>query len=366
MKNKHLFRLILTFSISFLAAAQSAIFAQTTTDFSKNIVQKLNTWANLPDEKVYLNFDKAYYSVGEKIWFNGFLADAITHLPDTISQTLYVEISYLETNKIIEKQTLQIVNSRVWGGFFTEKWAAGTYLIRAYTNWMRNAPDDFYFQKKIELLATAETPPQYLAEKKAKFDVQFFPEGGNLVVNLPCNVAFKALDVSTGKGVKVMGKIVNDSGDSLAKIQDDFSGIGRFSLKPVLGKKYLAQLTFPDGSQQNFDLPTAQNEGMALTLDNSRPEQPIRAFVYLNSLSEKMPTAFFALAHVRGQSVFATKIDVTNKDLKTFRFNIPRENLASVEGVVCLTVFDDKGMPLCERLFFHENPNTTRAFFSGE
>jgi hypothetical protein len=326
---------------------------QVTTDFSLKTLKNLKDWSSLTQEKAYLSFDKPYYLQGETMRFQAFLVDAVSHGVDSISAVLYVELLDATTNKLMDVQNLKIEKSRTHGVFETAKFPAGEYLIHAYTRWMQNAPTDFNFYKKIAILDAQATPSVFEA-KNGKSALQFFPEGGNLVDDLPSVVGFKAVNES-GKSVSIKGIVFNEKGDSIVAFQDDKLGMGRFSIKPLKSMKYIAKIKSEDGSVQEFNLPQVQPNGIVLTLDNSKEDLPIRIFAYLNMPYEQMPSSFFMLAHVRGRAVFANKVSVTDKNMRTFKTVIPREKLTDVEGIVTFTVFDDKGIPLCERLFFHQN-----------
>lgn len=43
-------------------------------------------------EKLYLHLDKPYYGAGERIWFSGYLLDAVTHTDECLSNFIYVEL----------------------------------------------------------------------------------------------------------------------------------------------------------------------------------------------------------------------------------------------------------------------------------
>lgn len=45
-----------------------------------------------PQEKIHLHMDKSHYVSGEKIWFRIYLVDAFSHLPETASRYVYVEL----------------------------------------------------------------------------------------------------------------------------------------------------------------------------------------------------------------------------------------------------------------------------------
>ena len=61
----------------------------------------------------------------------------------------------------------------------------GEYTLRGYTNWMRNANVNFFFQKNIPIANTLDRPDTLELKKKDisknDFSVSFFPEGGHLL-----------------------------------------------------------------------------------------------------------------------------------------------------------------------------------------
>lgn len=334
----------LLFVYAFLTTFSTSIAAQTKSNIAASLMGKA---LSLPQEKVYLSFDKPFYAVGETMWFKAFLADATTHETDTISAVLYVDFIEEASNRLIAQQKLKISESSAFGSFPTEGSKSGRLLVRAYTNWMRNVPADFHFNTVIQLLDVNKSS-NITPSKPVINNLQFFPEGGNLVDGLPCNVAFKATD-DVGKGIAIKGIITDETGATVATLTDDFNGMGRFTFKPEIGKKYGAKV---ETSSKTFDLPQVLPNGLSLTIDNSKVDMPIRLFAYLNYTPEKMPNSFTILAHQRGKVGFANQVLVKDKaTFKTFKGTIPRTNFEE-EGIVTITIFDDAGMPIAERLVF--------------
>jgi hypothetical protein len=333
--------------LALLSVFSKAVIAQTEPTFSSKLLGKSLT---LPQEKAYLSFDKPYYAVGETMWFKAFMADAMTHATDTISSVLYVDFIDEASNRLISQQKLKISDGTASGSFNTEGSQSGRLLVRAYTRWMRNLATDFHFNKVIQIFDPTKSAAK-IEIKPVVENFQFFPEGGELIEGLPCNIAFKATDFA-GKGMGVKGTIVDEKGETVANFADDFNGMGRFTLKPEAGKKYSAKV---ETLSKTFDLPTVSTSGLALTIDNSKPDLPIRLFAYLNYSAEKMPNSFTILAHQRGKVAFANQVLVKDKaNFKTFKGVIPRANFDE-EGIVTITIFDDKGTPIAERLVFVEN-----------
>ncbi len=340
--------------LAFSIASSSFLNAQTDSNTIRKIISQLDNFTKLNQEKVYLSFDKPYYAAGETMWFKAFLADAMSHATDSISAVLYVDMTEEATGRLVAQRKLKIEGSTSYGSIELpseqgKNALKGLYNIHAYTQWMGNLPTDFHFNKSIYIFSLNEKSVAPV-DKNTVANVKFFPEGGDLIEDLPCNMAFKAVN-EQGKGMKVKGIIRNEKGDSVTTFQDDFKGMGRCSFKPQKGGKYTAHM---EGMTKTFPLPTVKSNGMSLFIDNLKPDLPVRLFAYLNMAEGNLPSAFYVVVHQRGKIAFASQIPVTDKNFKTFRLNIPRDKFIG-EGIAAITVFDDKGKPLSERLIFVEN-----------
>ncbi|MDD4967870.1 MAG: TonB-dependent receptor plug domain-containing protein [Paludibacter sp.] len=119
-------------------------------DFPQLITERFSRqWVGMPQEKVYLQTDKPYYSAGEDIWFKGYLVNATTLEPTAFSQFVYVElISKLDSvfyRIKIKKDSLGFAGHIK----LKPEVPTGYYSLRAYTYWMQNTPDAFFFSKNI-------------------------------------------------------------------------------------------------------------------------------------------------------------------------------------------------------------------------
>ena len=96
-----------------------------------------------------------------------------------------------------------------------------------------------------------------------KMDVQFFPEGGDLVAGLDQRIAFKALN-EFGKPADVEGLITNSNGVIVSNFKSYHQGMGAFNFQPLKGEKYTAKITQPKNIQGEFELPKALPNGNTL------------------------------------------------------------------------------------------------------
>ncbi|PKK36412.1 hypothetical protein BWI96_11160 [Siphonobacter sp. SORGH_AS_0500] len=303
-----------------------------------------------PQEKVYLHCDRSYYALGESIWFKGYLFDASSHQSDTVSKVLYVDLINATEGKILLQKRLLPQGGTAEGDFYlADTLREGVYQLRAYTNWMRNFDEDFFFTKEFRVYQPSVTDRPAVQINRT-VSLTFFPEGGTLVDDIESRVAFNAVD-ALGQGVDVEGVILENDRDTITVFQSEHLGMGRISLQPKPGKTYTAVLK---DTQQRIPLPAAQPEGHVLIVDNLSNKEFIRIFVF-NQLPKSSPKPLYVLAQMRGE-VMATAKGNTEKSM--FVANIPR-NKFSEGGIVHLTLFDEKGEPLAERLVYLNNPGNS-------
>ena len=92
-------------------------------------------------------------------------------------------------------------------------------------------------------------------------DIQFLPEGGNLVPGTPQIVAFKAVQ-SNGYPAEVRGAILNSAGDTVARFSSEHDGMGIFLLTPQSAETYRA-VTFCDTLSVSTPLPSIHENACA-------------------------------------------------------------------------------------------------------
>ncbi|WP_262246580.1 carboxypeptidase-like regulatory domain-containing protein [Parapedobacter soli] len=181
-------------------------------------------------------------------------------------------------------------------------------------------------------------------------DVQFFPEGGDLLAGVAKKVAFKAVG-NDGRGLSVTGSIVDQGGNEVAKIGDSHFGMGYFMLTPEAGNSYMAKLSFENGQSREYPLPAVAGQGINVTVLKSDTAQLQLAIVadnrYFNSNKGK---AFYLIAQSNGILCYAAQALLRNEAILV---NLPKDRFPT--GIAQLTLFSSSGKPLSERLVFVEN-----------
>ena len=325
--------------------------------FNKITTQLVKFNNAFPQEKIYLHLDKPFYIPGETIWYKAYLVNATGNIPSSLSKIIYTELVDHDGKTLI-RQTLKTSDGFAHGDFLLPEFLApGKYMIRAYTNWMRNFDKEFLFTKEILLFdpqkeydtTEADSSEQVTSNKPVsnKIDITFFPEGGYLAYGLTSKVAFKALDES-GEGIHVKGEIIDQDNNIIAPFESFHLGMGVFMLKPEKGKSYSANIIQENNKSINYALPDVLEEGLVMAVDNSSGDvlriivQANRAFVRRNSKNVLLVVQaageiyYTAIGNLRRRSSFVA--------------NIPKKDLPA--GIIQLTLFNGEGNPECERLVF--------------
>jgi hypothetical protein len=306
----------------------------------------LQKWTDsIPQEKVYLHMDKPHYAPGDTIWFKGYLTTGSKHELSAISGAVYVDLLNQE-DIVIKSVKLPVTSGMVSGQFIlNDDLTEGGYHVRAYTQWMRNAGVDYFFNRAFNIGVPAK-----IAEKKKEkqpilqqTDVQFFPESGNLVTGVTSRVAFKAIGTN-GLGTAITGKVTDNDNNEVAQLNALHAGMGSFFLRPQPGKSYTATINFADGSTKTIALPAPLDAGYVLSVYQPNKDSVL---VRVNASPGLQQSTVIVLAHSGGETVFASPVTLSGPitsiwfDKKLFR-----------GGVAQFTLFNNESEPLNERVAF--------------
>lgn len=306
--------------------------------FIENLLEKMKINAPI-QEKIYIHLDKPYFAKGESIWFKAYLLDASFHQSLNASKAVWVDLVGAD-GKVVVQQLLPVQGE---GYAFGEikwrtEWTPGKYQLRAYTDRMKSFDADFFFTEEIELIGNATA----LAKTPSDFDIQFFPEGGDLVNGLSSQLAFYAID-ETGQGILVEGKIIDDQGKDIRKINTQEDGRNSIIFQATAGRSYSAEIRYKK-QVKHFELPKALTEGYVMSVRNKKAKNlSVRVF----STPGKVDTEVYLIGQVRGRIYYKSKGVLSNRLLN---FEIPRQLFPS--GILHLSLMDANAKIYSERLCF--------------
>lgn len=313
-----------------------------------------------PQEKIHLHTDRDRYVPGEKIWFKAYVTDAQTHQSPTYSRYVYVELisnsDSLITRVMVRKDENELYHGHL---FLSDLIPEGIYTIRAYTRYMEQMGDDYFFKKPVQIgHLPDETEQKEKKEERRKrsrddYDVSFFPEGGQLVDSLFCKVAFKALN-KNGYSESVTGRLVDHEGIEICESETAYAGMGSFVFMPLKGKHYFFECKNRDGLQKRFELPAERGATSIYTAWRNRHH-----FISVKKSPNCPQTALYLLVQSQGFLLHFSLWDPKNEFIV-----FPEEGLPP--GVIQFLLFDQEMHPLSERLVFNKRNEQAIAVFSTD
>lgn len=106
---------------------------------------------SVPREEVYVHTDRDEYIAGEPVWFNAYLFNRLSLGLYEESSVIYVELLNSLNLPVIQKKIRIEKGSGAGIISLPDTLSTGKYLLRAYTNWMKNFLPDNCFMKEISV-----------------------------------------------------------------------------------------------------------------------------------------------------------------------------------------------------------------------
>jgi len=340
---KVLLPLVLFFAFVTVFILQAFLLSPFPENKDQQILDKADIYyAKFPQEKIYLHTDRSSYWTNDDIWFKAYLKES--PIPEC---NFYVELLNA-SGTIVQKKLFWAQNGMAYGDLHaSDTLSSGVYQIRAYTGWMRNFEDQWFFRKDLVILNPSDkkTSGEISKLKEDNVDFQFFPEGGTFLIGVENKVAFKATD-NHGKGLDVEGKVLDERGNVVARFKSQFRGMGNFVFKPERGKKYTAEIVLNDNIKKKVKLPIAEEFGVSLSIDTGDSVKlPIH--ISVGSIGNNPSDDFLLVAQANGLVAFKSEVKLTNGacNLAVMKDSLP-------QGIIQFTLFDENLVPRCERLIF--------------
>jgi hypothetical protein len=326
---------ILLLFLPLIAAAQQedAIRAKAADYFEK-----------FPEERLFVHLAKPEILAGEDLWFRIFHYQPQDNQPLPFSKVAYMEI--------ITPQGEHVTGVRVkldasgGNGYISipATLNSGTYLVKAYTRWMKNFDPAGYFTARINVINTFKplgltTPPD-----SARVSMVFMPEGGDIIAGNKTRVGLLFLD-GRKNGIASTGVILDRDSNRVAAFNTDHRGMGLFEFQPEAGQSYMAAIRRDSANIREFPLPAVRPRGISLQAKLMEDHYSVR-------MQEKgtVPGRRYLAILARGEFRFIQSFASGESEIM-----VKLEDLA--EGVNQLTLFNNEGEPVAERLLYRKPEN---------
>ena len=314
------------------------------------ILNQISELSNVkPTEKLYIHTNRNDYKPGETIWFKSYAVAGPNHQPSPISMKTYVEL--IHADSVYRSIILEAEQGASAGSLYIPYDAPlGKYVLRGYTNWMKNESTEYFFKKSI-IVNNEETyyEPSEITDQVENLNLVFFPESGNLFNGQSQKIAFRATSVS-GLPVPTEGEIRTKQGQVITKFKSSHDGMGIIEMTPRPNQEYSA---FLKGFDVPFEFPNDRTNYL-MSIDAINDSTNIQITVRNN---QKKNENLFIIAQCRGWLNYTTQFNLMSGKKS---INIPKSILN--EGIIHITLFDKKARPLAERLIYNEK--SERLFIS--
>jgi hypothetical protein len=213
---------------------------------------------------------------------------------------------------------------------------------------MRNFGEGLFFTKEI-MVMKSDMQLLYSETPEPEIDLQFLPEGGDLVYGIESKVAFRST-TEIGNGIDVNFKIYNQNDEFVSKGESMFRGMGSLYFTPKKGESYYAVIDNYK-LQKRYPLPEILDRGYALQVDRS--QQGNSYMVTIKRSENFINGEKVTLAVQSGGKLF----HCWDININSPRGNILIPDNSLPEGISSLVLFNESGIPVAERLVFNDSFN---------
>jgi len=189
---------------------------------------------------------------------------------------------------------------------------------------------------------------------EAQPEINFYPEGGNLIAGQDNRIAFKAL-LPGGKAIGIKGSVFNSQNELLTTFNTLYDGMGVFTLKTEAGESYHARCEYHD---QSFEVKLPEIKTDAYSLSAFWEEDSL--LVSVRQTGKISADQCYLLVHRQGVPTYLKPWDFSKNQIK-----LNRDKFAT--GVTHLMLLTGDFRPVSERMVFNNlNDQTGVEILSPE
>ncbi len=299
--------------------------------FQRSQIDSLITW----QERVILHVDKPFLTKDTPLFFKAYALTGPNRVRATLSKVLRVELVDSD-GAVAYKQYHKIENGMSSGAIsIPKKMDDGAYTLRAYTRWMQNYGDSFYFKKELQLGATKKNIKESRKTTQRR-SVSFHPEGGTLIEKFSNRLLIKVHDNQT-RMVEMEGKILDSKKNTVATIVPYSEDIMSVIFTPIPGERYTLQTNLG----HSYSLPEVESKGCLLTVNNldvSSLRMQVRAS------SNFLETKMLLKGEMGGITYFERELVLLDSAID---IAVPKTNIPF--GVLTVSLVDEQGTIWSER-----------------
>jgi len=292
--------------------------------YSKRITEldSLITW----QERVILHIDKSIIAENSSIFFKAYLLTGPNRVRATLSKVLKVELRDKE-KQIVATQYHKVEDGMTEGVLtLPKKMEEGTYTLIAFTRWMQNYGEPFYFTEKLQYVSNGT---ERIKDKQVAFSpaVTFHPEGGNLVADLSNKLLFKIH--STEVTSPIHAKIIDKNNNEVAATVSFGPSLMSTIFYPRKNENYWLKL----GDQRSYQLPASLTSGYLLSINNIDPNL---ISIGVQATQEFLNSSIWIKGEMSGITYFEKELKLTESSAK---IDIKKQGIPF--GLLTISILDE-------------------------
>ncbi len=192
----------------------------------------------------------------------------------------------------------------------------------------------------------------YFPSNDDDFDLQFFPEGGELIGERLSTVAFKAVGAD-GLSRRIQGCILNQKNDTLQYFESLHKGMGSFLMISDTTTQYKVVAWLKNGNKKEFAFPKAVKKGIILSVNQARGKIQIT----IKARGKGLVKPFHIVAHSGENMLFKQIVD-------QLQYSIETKLLP--EGIINFVLLDGLNQPVSSRLVFNKKTENVNINVKSE
>lgn len=332
--------LLIVFIISYFPAHAQQKVSQ------EDLLDDFDTYVSAPREVAYLHLNKSTYVHGEMLGFKAYIFDKFTKELSDETQNLYCVI-HRKSGQLVNKQLIRVNKGTAKGSITIDStFTAGSYVIKAYTNWMRNFNESNYYQQSFEVIANATFNQKPLTSISTEVDLQVLAEGGQMLYGVPNTVGIIAKN-NMGLGIPyAYVHILDENNTLLTEVRLNELGMGRTSFQPKVGTTYKAKLIGIE-LETTVTIEGIKNSGLIMKTTLKGGDQLIEVLTNDRSLPLWQNKPLYVMHH-NGEELSITQFQLNSNGKSLIK--IPKETL--YPGVNIFTIVNAEASPILERITF--------------
>lgn len=299
-------------------------------------------------EELYLQTDRDLYISGEELWLKVYKLNALSKKPANLSKVVYLELLNSVGYPVMQVKLNVEKLSKSTSFILSDTLGSGNYLLRAYTNWMKNYSEKEFSFREISIINPFHKPGKINTPAQKQFidTLLFYPEGGVLVSGIESRVGFRAIDES-GRPQEIEAALVNEETDTICLVRTGDNGFGTFSINPDHKESYRLLYTSGNGETQTFPLGRIENSGIILSLNHSELKLPLSFRINKSPDFTPGENRYFILIKSRGLVKFRKEINLLNE----MEWSMNRSELP--DGVSQIVLTNENGEQLSSRWIYN-------------